>query len=257
MPTTPVINISSFLDVGLSKCLRAISDASSYSVLSVQMAKLTAKKKKLPDVPPQMWISVQGYTPETLIRKKYKILSQNYAALAALAATEEFLLASLLFLTIYDHALTNNKQISLGDFRALQNKCIEDARQRHIWWTLRKELFKKGIITNYGNSFSSLINLRNILAHRNGVVGDFDVQNRNHLKAEWKRPNLHLDGKKMKLPFVAKEGSKVTIRERRISRKIKKGTQIALSLADFHDICWTLFMFVQEIRTKVGTLKLN
>jgi hypothetical protein len=85
---------------------------------------------------------------------------------------------------------------------------------------------------------------RNCLVHRNGIVGERDVNSGDELIVHWRELYFVLtneDGEhEVTLPVTAIKDSSLGLKERLGSKSFKKGERVNFDVIEFSNICWTL-----------------
>lgn len=244
----PIVKIDSFIDLGLKNFISSIDEAAAYAVFSEQVRRVVARRTKFPEIGLPLMFGNPQSSPKARVFKNYGNLNQRYALVAAFSATETFLLSPYLSLSFALRARTNNGLLQLREMQDIQKSCVREAKRKHIWWSLSKLAKNEGIKFSWNSYFSTLISMRNLLAHSQGAVSSFDVGSDGLLKITWKRPNMYVGKKKIdKLPVLIEKGGRLSFKYRKIQRKYRPGDSLKINLKDARDIIWTLMMFGLEV----------
>ena len=102
---------------------------------------------------------------------------------------------------------------------------------------------------------------RNCLVHRNGFVGERDLNSKEHLLVTWKRISLILmdesGEKEIQIPHKVEKESTLAIKNTSSSKKFSLGEKISFNTQEFSDICWCLYLFGLDIAQKIGKVGAN
>jgi len=97
---------------------------------------------------------------------------------------------------------------------------------------------------------------RNCLVHRNGVVSDRDVTENSELVVQWMRMALLLqneDGdRELVIGQVVEKDSVVAIRNTVSEKRFPLGVQIRISVKEFSEIAWSIFLFGERIVAQIN-----
>jgi hypothetical protein len=88
---------------------------------------------------------------------------------------------------------------------------------------------------------------RNCFVHRDGVVGEKDLDETGQLTVDFRRLSLVVGPSdapiEISLPYTGQEGDELRIRERDASKSFSLGQLVSFDSADFSGFCWTMHRF--------------
>lgn len=147
------------------------------------------------------------------------------------------MLNSIVSLAVLKEALAKDKTITLQTFQKIQADCF-NSKKRNIWLQL-KDIIEESAVpikkSKYFKSYFSLIDLRNFLAHRKGIVGTLDKEKIFY----WYNPKVITSSKNLKKPYEMKD--------RKRTVKLLPGDILKCNLDTYMGISWTLFCLSYEI----------
>jgi hypothetical protein len=104
----------------------------------------------------------------------------------------------------------------------------------------------------------SINKARNCLVHRDGIVAQLDLNSSRELQVTWRKLYYFVqdsDGERpLQIGARLEEGAKIGIRTIDTSKSFLTGDRIVFLVEEFAEICWSLFVFGEELISKLNTL---
>lgn len=123
---------------------------------------------------------------------------------------------------------------------------------------LNHELFLDERLSSH---LTSINKARNCLVHRNGIVSSRDLTTNTDLEVTWRRIYFFLqdaDGEyALEIGRRVEKESIVGMRFEDTSKSFPLGHQISFSAQEFSDLCWSLFLFGNDLVQKISDLGLE
>lgn len=115
-------------------------------------------------------------------------------------------------------------------------------------------LADNGVILQPGHDriMTSINAVRNCLVHRDGIVGDRDLDSTGKLVLHWIRVALQVrrpDGSlhEITLPYTTVEGDQMVVRHGPAERSFAKGERLDIDVQTFADVGWTVSLLAQKM----------
>jgi len=193
--------------------------------------------------------------PWEIVGSRFPVYSARYAVLGMVTATEVFL-ARLRLLTRVVREMHQAGGTMLGE---RFNSLVSDERKKASRTSVERLI--KTVLSNVGippagvqhriDHIMSIYKLRVCLSHREGIVGQEDVD-KEHFTATWLKVVPEVDGVPVtQLPALIPGGAELSAPIREETRQWSIGEPIELTAKDCHHIAMTLTLACTHLRDEV------